>query len=141
MTIEEFQNFNWLPGMVVWCGKRSFVLVIIDHVANQLMRWDGSRVNAAEITRVDNKDGTTAWGGRLTAKQKIKVMPRQSRSNFNPIAVLKAMTDGDEIPEPMSTLEEACHRIMALENSIRAAAELSGKALDELMRVSRYMRK
>lgn len=140
MTIEEFQNFNWRPGMVVWCGKRSFVLVIIDHVANQLMRWDGSRVNAAEITRVDNKDGTAAWGGPMSVR-KARVMPRQSRSNFNPIAVLKAMTDGDEIPEPMSTLEEACHRIMALENSIRAAAELSGKALDELMRVSRYMRK
>lgn len=140
MTIEEFQNFNWRPGMVVWCGKRSFELVIIDHIANQLMRCDGLRVNAEEITRVDNKDGTTAWGA-LVAGRKTRVMPRQSRSRFNPMVVLKAMTDGDEIPEPMSTLEEACHRIMTLENGIKAAAELSGKALDELMRVSRYMRK
>lgn len=140
MTIEEFQNFNWRPGMVIWCGKRVFDLVIIDHAASQLMRCDGLRVNAEEITRVDNKDGTTAWGG-LMSGQKVRVMPRQSRSRFNPMVVLKAMTDGDEIPEPMSTLEEACHRIMALENGIKAAAELSGKALDELMRVSRYMRK
>ena len=46
------------------------------------------------------------------------MIPRQSRSNFNSKRVLKALERGEEIPEPMSIIEEACHRILGLEEKL-----------------------